>query len=100
MYNDYNNIHLDDFSDKGGSHMKITFIGSEEQNPGHFPLQEYPYSRSNPAPVPYRNLPGISFLLLPDNNSFRLLHVFTVAQQKLPRVRTSGEFLFHFGEAA
>lgn len=34
MYNDYNNIHLDDFSDKGGSHMKITFIGATHEVTG------------------------------------------------------------------
>ena len=34
MYNNYNNIHLDDFSDKGGSHMKITFIGATHEVTG------------------------------------------------------------------
>jgi metallo-beta-lactamase family protein len=34
VYNDYNNIHLDDFSDKGGSHMKITFIGATHEVTG------------------------------------------------------------------
>ena len=34
MYNDYNNIYLRDFSDKGGSHMKITFIGATHEVTG------------------------------------------------------------------
>ena len=34
MYNDYNNIYLHDFSDKGGSHMKITFIGATHEVTG------------------------------------------------------------------
>lgn len=34
MYNGYNNIYLHDFSDKGGSHMKITFIGATHEVTG------------------------------------------------------------------
>ena len=34
MYNGYNNIYLRDFSDKGGSHMKITFIGATHEVTG------------------------------------------------------------------
>ena len=34
MYNDYNNIYLRDFSDKGGSHIKITFIGATHEVTG------------------------------------------------------------------
>ena len=34
MYNDYNNIYLRDFSDKWGSHMKITFIGATHEVTG------------------------------------------------------------------
>lgn len=34
MYNDYNKTYLDDFSDKGGSHMKITFIGATHEVTG------------------------------------------------------------------
>ena len=34
MYNDYNNIYWRDFSDKGGSHMKITFIGATHEVTG------------------------------------------------------------------
>ena len=34
MYNGYNKTDLDDFSDKGGSHMKITFIGATHEVTG------------------------------------------------------------------
>ena len=34
MYNGYNNIYLHDFSDKGGLHMKITFIGATHEVTG------------------------------------------------------------------
>lgn len=34
MYNGYNKTYLDDFSDKGGSHMKITFIGATHEVTG------------------------------------------------------------------
>lgn len=34
MYNGHNNIYLHDFSDKGGSHMKITFIGATHEVTG------------------------------------------------------------------
>ena len=34
MYNGYNNIYLRDFSDQGGSHMKITFIGATHEVTG------------------------------------------------------------------
>ena len=34
MYNGYNNKYLHDFSDKGGSHMKITFIGATHEVTG------------------------------------------------------------------
>ena len=34
MYSGYNNIYLHDFSDKGGSHMKITFIGATHEVTG------------------------------------------------------------------
>jgi metallo-beta-lactamase family protein len=34
VYNGYNNIYLHDFSDKGGSHMKITFIGATHEVTG------------------------------------------------------------------